>query len=285
MNLGLQISTAAGRQTIFTPFGIRFWDPALDSQVDDGLTVTAIPLETKGKATLGLRTGSGIYAFHGLPGLHDVEYPADASNLDSSPPFTRRFIVWVVDNRVRFLTIVFSVDLPFHGIYPTDSSNSLPGFYLFSAPTRPSIPTLAIVRAQLIERPGSPVEKPAAHAVLEILETNNRIWYGIADERGSVVVMFPYPTFTDVSGTRVSPPVTERQQQWEITVRVRYTPTKLAVLPGSRIPELHSILGQIQGTICPNPAASAASLSATLTFGEELILRTGTQSVLWIQSS
>jgi hypothetical protein len=282
MTTDLQLSRLDDRRVIFTPFGIRFWDLTMNSQVTDGLTVIARPLEGWHKPSLAQRTASGVYAFHGLPGLHDVEYPANASRPDSSPPVIRRFIIQVVDNQRRFSAMVFSVDLPFRGIYP---SNNLPGFYLFSAPTRPSISTLAVVRAQLIEKSGSAVDKPAANAVLEVIESNNRIWYGIADERGSVAVLFPYPTFTGASTIRLSPPVAEQHQHWGITIRIRYAPTRLTMLPGSPIPELRSILGQPPGAVWSHPAVSAENLSATLTFGEELILRTDTQSVLWIQPS
>ncbi|SEQ07307.1 hypothetical protein [Nitrosomonas ureae] len=286
MTTSLKMTKPVERRAIVTPFGIRFWDPALDSQVHDGLTVTAIPLEGGGKARLGLRTASGIYAFHGLPGFHDLEYPVDAANLNSSPPYMRRFIVRVVDNWNRFLSIAFSVNLPFPSIYPTNSSNKLPGFYLFSAPTRPNIPTLAIVRARLIEKPSSTtVVKPAANAVLEIQESNNRMWYGIADENGSVTVLFPYPTFTGASSIRLSPPAEKWHQHWGITIRIRYAPARLDMFPGSPIPELRSILNQPQAVLWPNSTAFAENLSTTLTFGEELILRTDMQSVLWIQPS
>ncbi len=282
MMMGLQLSGPVERQAIFTPLGIRFWDPALDRQISDGLTITATPMDERGKVTLAQRTASGIYAFYGLPGLRNIEYPSDVTNFESSPPFTRRFIVRVVDNHHRFLDTVFGVNLPYFGIYPTDPSNSLPGFYLFSAPTRPSIPNLAVVRAQIIEKSDSATNKPAAYAALEIEDPNNRVWYGIADEYGSLAVHFPYPTFT--SPPPSSPPVAEGNQQWEITIRIRYAPEKLTILPGSSIPDLYSILDQPQGMIWPTTSASVESLSATLNFGEELILRTDAQSELWVQS-
>jgi len=64
------------RVTIVTALGIRFWDALLDAPVRDGLDVTARPLGQRAGGTVAFRTASGIYAFRGLPGLHDVEYPA-----------------------------------------------------------------------------------------------------------------------------------------------------------------------------------------------------------------
>ncbi|MBK8814421.1 MAG: hypothetical protein IPN42_02450 [Methylococcaceae bacterium] len=289
MTTALQFSGHVERKNIFTPFGIRFWDPVTNNQILDGLRVTARPLQGGGTVKQGVRTASGIYAFHGLSGLHEVEYPKDDSVRNVSPPFARRFIFHVSDNLQRFLDAVFTVDLPFRGIYPTDTLNALgnriPGFYLFSAPTRQSISTWAVVRAQLVEKTNSTADKPAANAVVEIIEPNNRIWFGIADEEGRVAVMFPYPSFTGAPNIQLSPPLAKRQQQWRMRVRVRYAPTALMQPSGSLLPELRSILNQPRGMLWANPSTPGNSLATTLTYGEEIIIRTHTQSELWIRAT
>ncbi|MCO6435000.1 hypothetical protein [Nitrosomonas nitrosa] len=289
MNEALQFSYPIERRVIFTPFGIRFWDPALNNQIRDGLTVTARPLQGIEKNITGVCTASGIYAFHGLPGLHEAEYSLGTSTPDGSLPFSRRFIIMVKDNQLRFLAAVFTVDLPFRGIYPTDYfsslGNNLPGFYLFSAPTRKSNSTLAVVRAQLKEKTNSSDRKPAANAVLEIIEPNDRVWYGIADEQGSVTVMFPYPTFTGSPGIRLSLPLAEQNQHWSLRIKVRYAPAELIRPNGSQIAELRSILNQTQGNLWSNTTTPLNEILSTLRFGEELILRTNTQSELWVEPS
>src|SRR6201992_237265 len=157
------------RYSIVTPLGIRFWDPATDTQVADGLKVIAYPDGARRPATTGLCTVSGVYAFHGLPGLRAVEDPqGDAASVGSLPP-AARFRIEVTDTEDRFLPMAFSVDAPFRGIYPAD----LPGFFLFSAPTRSSTPFVAAVRAQLSVIGSATVpDRPAAHAVLEIQTPN-----------------------------------------------------------------------------------------------------------------
>ena len=48
------------RQTIFTPLGIRFWDPATDAQIGDGLRERAWPDGATEPVRDAFRTGSGI---------------------------------------------------------------------------------------------------------------------------------------------------------------------------------------------------------------------------------
>lgn len=131
--------------SIIAPLGIRFWDPAFDVSVDDDLTVIAYPDGARRPATNAYRTPDGIYAFHGLPGLHNVEYPAGDSDGPGSLPVASRFLIEVSDRAARFLPVSFFVDAPSKGIFPTDlplasTMTALPGFYLFSAPTRSATP-------------------------------------------------------------------------------------------------------------------------------------------------
>src|SRR5207248_5786205 len=138
-----------------------------DTQVSEGLTVTARPQGTRLAVTDAFRTASGVYAFQGLPGMRAVEYPAQDTDPVGSPPVTRRFIVEVTDQERRFLPMVLSVELPYRGVFPTGTHSSplghqLPGVYLFSSPTRPAMPSLAVVRAQLVD---ADTRQPAAHAL------------------------------------------------------------------------------------------------------------------------
>jgi hypothetical protein len=290
--LRLEALRVRERLTIFTPLGIRFWDPALDTQVSEGLTVTARPLDIRGRTTGAFRTTSGIYAFQGLPGLHAVEYPRGQPLPLRSPPATARFLVEVRDDEGRFLSVAFSVDLPYQGIFPTGSLHGLPvggppGFYLFSAPTRPVSATLAVVRAQLAEHGTGSSEKAALYAVMEVQGSDGQVWYGLADERGCVAVLFPYPTFSSHSGAlSLSPPETDSRQRWTLSIGIRYAPDALRFPPASSLPELRSIFNQGSGTIWPSRTASpeqpVSRLSAELIFGEELVLKSAGEATLLI---
>lgn len=280
------------RLSIVTPLGIRFWDPAYDVAVDDRLIVVALPFGADRPATTGLRTSSGVYAFHGLPGLHDLEYPRGDQDSPGSLPATVQFQIVVSDTAARFLPASFAVDVPFRGIYPTDlpapGAAGLPGFYLFSAPTREATPLLAAVRAQLSERLDETTERPAAHAVLQIDAPHGDTWVGVADERGAVAVLFPYPTFAVAAGGSLASlaPNAIPQQNWPLTLRVLYQPSALSFPVGTLLPELRSVLAQAPAAIWTQrlapPGEVLASLPATLVFGQELIVRSGSESVLMV---
>lgn len=264
------------RQTIFTPLGIRFWDPATDSQVAHGLRVRAWPDGATWPVRTAFRTGSGIYAFQGLPGLRDLEYPAANGGGLSSPPVQERFVVAVEDEQRRFLPVTLRVDAPFDGIYPTalafsPPGEALPGFFLFSAPWRAAA-ALAVVRAELVRESTG---QPAAHAVLELHVEGSGLWHGIADERGSVAVFFPIPPFQATLGSSPPGPQAPPQaQQWQVTARVLFEPDHLETPAGADQPDLRTILTQAGGVLWAAAAgAPAAFLSATLTFGQDLVLR------------
>jgi hypothetical protein len=284
--------TELQRYSIVTPLGIRFWDPATDTQVSDGLTVIAYPDGSRRQPTTAICTASGVYAFHGLPGLRSVEYPQGApANVGSLPPVAR-FRVEVTDSNQRFIPMAFFIDVPFRGIYPTDLPTSLgtgspPGFFLFSASTRPSTPLIPAVRAQLSERLDSVSERPAAFAVLEVLTPDNDQWLGIADENGTVASLFPYPTFTvSNAASSLMPSAAVPHQNWPLIISVRYQPSALTFVKGSPLPELRSILAQAPASIWTaraNPPGQAlGTLPATLMFGEELVLRSADEAVVLI---
>jgi hypothetical protein len=261
-----------------------------DRQVRDGLSVTARPELAPGPQVSAFRSGSGIYAFHRLPGMR--EWEQGTRDLLASPPETRRFWITVRDRRRRFLPLLFGVTLPLprRGVYPAalgdapDLEDALPGFYLVSAPTRPVAPGLTAVRARLVDHAGG---RPAAFAVLRVGVAGEN-WGGIADARGDVAVLFPYPT-VDVS-LHTSPPgmilTPLHQQQWDLSVAVDYQPSALVYPDGSDLPELRSILQQSPANLWPAAGGPAvADWTDSLSFGRELVLRTEPLSELWIESS
>jgi hypothetical protein len=291
------VDTGAWRQverySIVTPLGIRFWDPASDTAVTDGLTVKAYPEGARRPVARAICTAGGVYAFHGLAGLRAVEYPAGDPASPGSLPVAARFRIEVVDSASRFVPVAFLIDAPSRGIFPTDRggaqpSDPLPGFYLFSSSTRPATPLLAVLRAQLSERLDQTAERPAAHAVLEVATPSRDRWIGLADDRGAVAALFPYPTFTPSSNGPVSlqPSTAVVQQSWTLTISVRYQPSALSFVSGSPLPELRSVFSQAIAAIwtarATPPGESVSALPVTLVFSQELVLRSQQESVLLV---
>jgi hypothetical protein len=279
------------RDTIVTPLGIRFWDPATDMPVGDGLTVTAVAERTSRPVASARRTRGGVHAFHHLPGLQAFEYPS--SDAPASLPAGGRVLVNVDDATRRFMPVAFYVNVPFDGIYPNDlpvapGSARPPGFYLFSAPARPAVPAVAVVRAQLAEQLTSGQQVPAANAVVEIDVHGGDTWTALADAAGSVALLFPYPTFTlPPAGTSLQL-LSAARQSWPVTIRVRYQPSALEYPGGVSPPDLRSVLAQAPAALWNQAPASAgvalASLPATLVFDQELVLRTQDESVLLVSA-
>jgi hypothetical protein len=281
------------RVSIITTLGIRFWDAASDGQITDGLVVTAYPEGARRPATQAFLTPAGVYAFQGLPGLHDVEYPSGDPPNPGSLPATNRFLIEARDRGSRYLPVAFYVDAPFRGIFPTDlprgpNAPAPPGFFLFSAPTRQASPFVAAVRAQLSERVDATTDRPAAYAVVEVDVPTGDTWIGLADDRGTVAVLFAYPTFTGTSNAASSlvPSTAMPQQSWPLTVRVRYQPSALSLPPESSLPDLRGVLAQAPAAIWTQravpPGQAVSQMGATLVFGQELVMRSAGESVLLV---
>ena len=143
---------------------------------------------------------------------------------------------------------------------------------------------IACVRASLVEKAGG---APAANAVLQLKLPDESLWYGLANPRGEVVVMFPYPTFEVAPGDADDPiPLPLTEQSWSLEVSVLYNPDALVYAPRSSRPDLSSPFLQPSGTLWEDPGAPAGVPVATTTlrFDEELVMRTGTLPELWVEA-
>ncbi len=268
-----------------------------DKQVTDDLMVTTRPAATGRPIVAAFRTTSGIFAFQDLPGLRAIEYPT-AGAAETSPPEPVPFITEILDRRHRFLPVAIKQELPlpYPGVFPSDAPSSppdggSPGFYLCSAPTRPVAPGLTAVRAQLQDWA---TREPAAYAILEVQTNGDELRCGVADHRGCVAVIFPYPTFTVTLSTSPpsGPPLA--QQKWEVVIRVRYTPDILEHLTPVTIPNLHtipdyrSILKQLEQPpslihITHNESNDPVeSWEVELAYGQELVVSTRDLSTLLV---
>ena len=275
------IDECSERSRIFTALGLRFWDPVLNMQISDHLSVRAWQDKTNYPVRHGFRTSSGNYAFQGLPGLHYIEYPYPGDK--DRPELPKKYIVEVRDELDRFMPAVFSVDLPlpYRGLYLSENGNSFPGFYLISSPSRTTTQGLASVRGHLICKS---TDIPASYAIAEV-EIEGRKWYGIANKMGSIAVIFPYPQFKSPADTANNHGEMENPfslQTWQMTIRIYFSPESLVFPQGSNIPLIQTIVEQEPGEIWDTEIHSVKELSSNLTFDQEFILRTGDLSDLKI---
>jgi hypothetical protein len=278
----------------FTPLGIRFWDPALDRAIVDGLQVIAWPLSSPNRQIAATRSRSDVFTFRWLPGMRPIEhrYP-DPDFFDASVPQRRPFIVTVTDLRSRYLPAAFRVDLPlpYGGVFLAEGSASIPdavprGVYLFSAPSRRTSELLTAVRGELVDE-ATRAAVPWAHVIVSA--PHGAVFHGLADEAGRFSVFMPFPSLEEGFGGSPGSfghgtPIGERG--WDITLAINAQPGTLATLPGTPLPDYRSVLGQLPADIWstePDPSVlSAPQLSLRLRFGEELIVRTANLSQLLV---
>ena len=279
---------------IVTPLGIRFRDVSLDKPITDGLVVLVKARHLDDSPRPLAANPSGVFGFHSLPLLHDVEYPSDSRASISRAPTA--FVVMVADRLSRFLPVVFSVELPLAAaisppVFDLDPDPApVLDAYLFSAPTRPVTSGFAAVRADLRDRD---TDTPAAHALVRVTLANRSL-LGTADEQGRVLILLPYPLLERLRlgsppGTGQQPPY---QQSWPVSVDVWYRPDlakpfgTATVLPPpwTTLPGLKGILeGQDRALIWPTLAGpSVTTWASNLTYDHELVVRTETTSQLWI---
>jgi hypothetical protein len=274
-----------------TPLAVAFHDLLTDAPVTDGLLVSGRRAGLAGRFRLGHPTPSGVHVLCGLPFLRDAEFPhpgpgrrEETEDLPSAETFD--VDVLVEDRLGRFLPTVLLVSAPRDDVANAADALSacsalawsVPAdtpMFLMSSPARALPRTTAVVRACLRRRATG---APAAHAVL-VVETPGGRRVGVADTKGNVVVVFPYPDFA-VSGTPGSIPagshgIPTLAQHWPVTVTVRWQPSTLSYPVGVEVPYVHSVFCQRAGTLFGDDAASGQlSLADTLEYGVELQMET-----------
>jgi hypothetical protein len=268
------------RTSHVTPFGVRLVDAQTGRTEADDIEVRLIS-DRRERPITAYRTPSGIFAAHRLPGIRAWELPDVDDDGNTVQPVVPQseYRVEVRDRSGRFFS--FAVDavlLPFRGllvIYGDSPPGSPPsrsrGLPLFSRPGRPAPAGTAVVRARLLRDTG----EPAAHAALDLVpERGLPPVRGIADERGEVVVMFPYPKPPGFTG---SPPVGSRrplrQTQWKISYQV-LTPLLGSPPDDDGLPQLSTFLDQAPATFTALGSPPTALGEHTVVYGRETSLPT-----------
>ncbi len=262
-----------------TPLGIRFWDASSVQPVYDGLEVCVYPPSRPERRYFPVITPAGVYAFHGLPGLFQWEHGTDNSASVPELPF----ILSVRDRKARYSSAAMAIDLPWQGdgfllstLSPEAVDQQAPGFMLFSSADRQPPAWATVVDCQLWDESA---QAAAAFAVVELSEGNDgRMWYGVADAKGTVRIVFP--SFFSTRGRRRRRRV---EDSMDLRLAVRYEPGVLQSLPGINTPDLSSVFSQSAARIRETIDGDAEDeIEFELVPGQLFVLRTEGTSVLHV---
>jgi hypothetical protein len=263
------------RVTRVAPLGVRFWDRPTARPLWEGLQLRAVD---SGRRAFPNR--SGVFVALDLPGLRTAEQGAGDEAYWASPPDLQGLTLELVDELGRFHDVRFDVTVPLRGVFDEDCGFATsppaaapPSVPLFSLPSRAVPAGMAAVRAELTD---ADTGEPAAWAVLEVTAPGVDTARGIADRRGRVLVLVPYPE-PPWHGTSPPPGTTPlTTQTWPVDLAVRYSPASASPpLPGPDDPDppdLCAVLTQLPALLAAGASPADAVDTADLAFGRELVL-------------
>lgn len=282
------------RVTRVAALGVRFFDPVRQRIVSD-LEVNAYWAGSTRRPRTLHAGPSGIFALHSTgPEWSDLEATALTNAFWDHLPAPRHARLVVRDPAGRFLPFTLPAPVPPPAARPgklfvpdclLSSPASMPwdidAVPLFMAPAGPVPEGMAVVRADLWHLTA---DRPAAGAVLEVRFDGSLIGRGIADARGAVVAVVPYPEPADFTpgspGTGESPWL----QTWELEIAVA-TQADLAAwvpLPGAFAThqpylDLCGAWEQLRrplATVWSSRSPNQVMTTAVLRVGEDLVLST-----------
>jgi len=278
------------RLTSVAPLGLRFHDASTGQTVGDGLTVWAYPLGQPAAARAMFPNRRGVFILHHAPTLRTVENGTGDDDYWKDLPPKKDFVIEVRDDLDRFVPFQFVAALPNRGIYewqdpvlgsPLSTTKSIP---LYSSPARTAPAGQAVVRADLWDPARETTGSEAASAVLELFDSDRFVARGIADQKGRVAVMFPYPAPKSFAPSSppgsplgsppraVGPALTD--QVWTFRVRALYAIQSPPQVPSTdALPDLRAVLSQPEAAIWADEAQTDQLSEVALQFGQPLILK------------
>jgi hypothetical protein len=258
---------------------LRRVDP-LDDATVLGLTVHAAPAEQPLRRVRAFASTSGVYGWFDLPGLRGRTFGAgdDAYWREAPPPLP--FVIDVVDEAGRYLPARLTVRAPARGVWTWDCDPdesppaALGAVPLHSAPARVPPAVTAVIRAELRD---ADADRPAAWAVVEARVGGRRVARGMADARGSLLLLAPCPEPPPPPlGASGSPPGASRvalwEQRWPLRLDVRYAPRPAGAERDP--PDLCEALLQPPAIVWGDAGGGATLGDLELRYGEPLYART-----------
>ncbi|GHO87632.1 hypothetical protein [Dictyobacter formicarum] len=279
----LPLNTVSGGSAL----GLRFLDTVHGVSVNDGLVVTARRSGTDNPRQMASSSPlSGIYSFHTLSrliqnidtgqGSVPAEPPStsqglaipDVGNIEqlrsllqtyADPATGSNLIISVEDQSGRFLPQVILVSLP---------RPQLMVIPLFSNPARTPSAALGIVRGELVLHNTQQSGKWA----LITVTLGTHTFAGVADARGMFTLFVSYsgalPPSVGASQNTTEP------LSWPVTINIYCEPDKQTPVSQLEPPDLLSIIKQGSANIYDGANPPSSTITRTMKFGEDLILKT-----------
>jgi hypothetical protein len=162
-----------------------------------------------------------------------------------------------------------NLGLAFPACLPVTSppGEATPGIPLFTAVPRIPPAGMAVLRADVWDASSN---TPASWALLEA-GVNGGVYYGLTDQAGKLLMIFPYPEPVVFSpGAVASPPVVAPGNfKWSIRLKAYYQPVRQ--IPA--VPDLCDVLHQPPAPLWSDTSLAQPLAPLTLVFGRELIVR------------
>lgn len=284
------------------PLGVRFWDAATQRPVTDGIVVTAFSHGRPDRLLTLARNASGNHVLHTAPELARSAWGDGTASFWAALGERVGFTLEVRDGAGRFLPVRLEATLPHRGFFEPSCIASPPaspiepiaidtqvpaGFVpLFSAAGRAGIGTQAVIRAAL--RHGDETV-PAAWAVL-VAEVQGRVaGVGIADRRGDLAMLFPFPELErrpSATGSPVdSPPAVQQTGALpvlatDVTLRVFYSGTP--DMARETAPDFCALMAQPERRLAASLSPVTELGSVRLVLGRELWLQSEGATQLYV---
>jgi hypothetical protein len=251
--------------TRVAPLGVRFVDDATGEAVADGLAVLYARAGSDVPARAAVNH-SGVFVMRAFAGTGDFERGEGDEAFWASPLPSVTTRIQVHDALGRYHDTTFDARVPTRGLFaPLCSSPPSPpaaeaAVPLISTPARTVPAGVAVLRATLRD---ADTDGPAAWALLEVGTGR-----GVADARGEIAVLFPYPPLASFGG---SPPLSTRrpllEEQWTVTIAGFYDR-----LPPEATPDLCDVLAQRRADTLRSLSPPTPVAPQTLTYGRELVV-------------
>lgn len=262
-------------QDVLTPvLGVMFRDGVNGQVVRDGLQVSLKdPKQPHLPRQQLVVNGFGVFVAHQVSRLR--------TPVASSPTATRRYTLNVEDPQGRYLPLTIPADLPTEGLFEpaclsTSPGATMPHVPLYSAASRTASAGHAEVRVDL--RMASDPDAAVAWARLELwlADTNILLAEGLADERGSALLLCALPALRDPP-LRASPPGAPLGN-WPVKLRAFWSPA-IAQATAPDLCSLHSLpeVALLQNVAPPRPLAPTL-----LTGGLPLVIRSDGSSFVFV---